>query len=85
MSESRQKDENPEMPRILRVAQSLSSQAELCQKWTSINRVLLETRRLVAVCCPTRLSVLKLPQLHAFPPTLPRMCSEHVAENLLNE
>jgi hypothetical protein len=70
MSESRQKDENPEMPRILLLTQSLSSQAELCQIWASVNRVLLEIRPFVAVCCPIRLSVLKLPQLHAFPPTL---------------
>jgi hypothetical protein len=70
MSENRQKDESPEMPRILLVARSLSSQAELCQVWASVNRVLVETRPLVAVCCPIRLSVLKLPQLHAFPPTL---------------
>jgi hypothetical protein len=67
VSERRQKDENPEMPRILLVAQSLFSQAKLCQKWASINRVLLEIRSLVALCCSMRLSVLKLPQLHAFP------------------
>jgi hypothetical protein len=59
MSENRQKDENPEMPRILLVAQ-----------FAVLTRVLLEIRPFVAVCCPIRLSVLKLPQLHAFPPTL---------------